>query len=63
MVHPPAGESLTDEGRVNPGVPRADTNGATTLQGGELMAKYRKLIASLGWLAVVLMSAGAEWKW
>jgi len=27
------------------------------------MAKYRKLIASLGWLAVVLMSAGAEWKW
>jgi hypothetical protein len=28
-----------------------------------LMAKYRKLFASLGMLAVVLMSAGAEWKW
>jgi len=26
------------------------------------MAKYRKLMISLGWLAALLMAAGAEWK-
>jgi hypothetical protein len=43
------------------GGPRADIQGATP-SGRREMAKYRKLMISLGWLAALLMAAGAEWK-
>jgi hypothetical protein len=33
-----------------------------TIREERRMAKYRKLMISLGWLAALLMAAGAEWK-